>query len=194
MQSDLLSEIVVLGIDPGADGGIAWINGNHNASAIVTPIIDKRIDFKSFCELLRDQVPTIVIIEKPQMMGTGSQQASLSSGINYGLMLGACFSRGIPVHEVSPITWKTKMGLTDPSPKKRAKGSDPKAKPTSAERSAKDKARKEKSIRLAAQTFPSVDLRASDRCRNYHDGKAEALLIAEYGRRFVLMGDRRNGS
>ena len=31
--------------------------------------------------------------------------------------------------------------------------------------------------------FPGVNLKATERCRKDHDGIAEALLIAEYGRR-----------
>ena len=39
------------------------------------------------------------------------------------------------------------------------------------------------SIIAAGRLFPSIDLRRSERARVAHDGKAEALLIAMYGRR-----------
>ena len=42
---------------------------------------------------------------------------------------------------------------------------------------------KNTSIEVCKRLFPGVNLKATDRCKKDHDGMAEALLIAEYGRR-----------
>ena len=42
---------------------------------------------------------------------------------------------------------------------------------------------KQKSIDTAKKLFPDVNLFRTNRCTKEHDGMAEALLIAEYGRR-----------
>lgn len=49
------------------------------------------------------------------------------------------------------------------------------------------------SIKKAQELFPDVSLLASDRCKRPHDGLADALLIAEYGRR-RLVGGQANSS
>jgi len=46
-----------------------------------------------------------------------------------------------------------------------------------------NKSKKESSIIRAEQLFPGVNLLRTPKCKNKHDGMAEALLIAEYGRR-----------
>ena len=42
------------------------------------------------------------------------------------------------------------------------------------------------SINAATRLFPTTDLRKSDRARNPHDGKCDALLIALYAKRMNL--------
>ena len=44
---------------------------------------------------------------------------------------------------------------------------------------------KNTSIEVAKRLFPGVDLRRTERCTKDHDGKAEALLLAEISRRRV---------
>ncbi len=49
---------------------------------------------------------------------------------------------------------------------------------------------KQRSINAALRLFPGVDLRRTPRCSTAHDGKAEALLLAEYGRRTTERGTK----
>ncbi len=77
-------------------------------------------------------------------------------GINYGKLLGILRVYEIDTQLVSPQKWKKAMGVT------------------------KDK---QPSINKAKELFPNVSLLPTPRCTKDHDGMAEALLIAEYGRR-----------
>ena len=47
---------------------------------------------------------------------------------------------------------------------------------------------KNTSIDLCKRLFPDINLLATPRSRKPHDGMAEALLIAEYGRRHYERG------
>jgi hypothetical protein len=42
---------------------------------------------------------------------------------------------------------------------------------------------KNTSIEVAKRLFPNSDFRRTERCKSPHDGKCEALLMAEYARR-----------
>ena len=76
--------------------------------------------------------------------------------MNFGFIQGVLKAYGIPYELVTPQKWKKEFSCT----------SD-----------------KNTSIEVCKRLFPNVNLKATDRCKKYHDGMAEALLIAEYGRR-----------
>ena len=67
---------------------------------------------------------------------------------------------GIPFLPVVPQTWQRVMHAG-------AKGKDTKA----------------RSIETALRLFPGVSLLASDRAKKYSDGLADAVCVAEFGRR-----------
>lgn len=78
-------------------------------------------------------------------------------GKSVGYIEGVLSALGIPFQTVAPVAWKREFALI---------GKDKKA-----------------SVMVCQQLFPGVDLRRSQRCVTGSDGKAEALLIAEYARR-----------
>ena len=77
-------------------------------------------------------------------------------GMNFGFIQGVLKAYGIPYELVTPQKWKKEFSCT----------SD-----------------KNTSIEVCKRLFPDVNLKATDRCKKDHDGMAEALLLAEYGRR-----------
>ena len=92
-------------------------------------------------------------------VGAMPKQGSVSMfhfGENFGWIQGALEAYRIPFELVRPAKWKKEFSCT----------SD-----------------KNTSIEVAQRMFPSVDLRRTLMCRKPHDGKAEALLMAEYARR-----------
>lgn len=159
----------VLGIDPGLLGGIGWMN-SEDCGATPMPVTAKEINVAALRSFLLRVAPDAIVIEKASTRPKQSAQSGLTTGINYGIVLGIIKTLQIPVYEVSSQTWKKKMGLS---------------KEKSASESTKD--RKDRSRALASSHFPQVDLRATDRCKTIHDGMAEALLLAEYGRMFLAL-------
>jgi crossover junction endodeoxyribonuclease RuvC len=77
-------------------------------------------------------------------------------GTSFGWLQGMLDALGISYELVRPQKWKKEFSCT----------SD-----------------KNTSIAVAKRLFPGVDLRRTERCTKDHDGKAEALLMAEYCRR-----------
>ena len=77
-------------------------------------------------------------------------------GMNFGFIQGVLKAYRIPYELVTPQKWKKEFSCT----------SD-----------------KNTSIEVCKRLFPKVNLKATERCKKDHDGMAEALLIAEYGRR-----------
>lgn len=155
---------MIFGIDPGLMGGIGWIDGD-DVGAATMPILNGKIDLQGLHALYVALNPSRVIIElagvRPGQGGSGG----LTIGINWGLIVGQIMERGIPLDIVSPSVWKKSLGLI-----KRDKNETPKQ-------------TKERSVQLAVQLFPSVDMRRTPKCKTRSDGMAEALLLAEFGRR-----------
>jgi hypothetical protein len=150
----------VTGIDPGLSGGIATLDGDE-VIVVPLPVLNGRPDLHRI--MLGNA--EFVCIERHGIRPGQSANAVQTGGINYGMLIGFLTVRAIPFEEVGPSAWKKAMNLT------LAKG-------------ATTKQKKEASIALALQLFPDANLILPG-SRVYHDGMAEALLIAEYARRHL---------
>jgi len=169
-----------IGIDPGKDGFIVAIDSKGFVDAWPTPTLklsakgSKRgYDIPAMRKIIIDASPDLVVIEKQQAFSgkpdicplckrnKASQgvTSSFATGQGYGLWEGLIAGIGIKYIIVPARTWqsvctKNVPGITT----------------------------KDRSIARAKQMFPDVDLRKNDRCYKPHDGKADALNLAWYGR------------
>lgn len=148
--------MIYLGIDPGQKGGMAAIG---SAGYEVKPMPDTTKGIRTALCLMSCDSSTTCIIEHAQAMPKQGGVSMFNYGQHYGELIGIMTALGIKIIEVRAAVWKKAMGLT------------------------KDK---DASIALCERLFPSVDLLPSDRSRKPSDGMAEALLLAEYGRRMNL--------
>ena len=98
----------------------------------------------------------ICYLEHVHAMPKQGVSSTFNFGMNFGFIQGVLKAYKIPYELVTPQKWKKEFSCT----------SD-----------------KNTSIEVCKRLFPGVNLKATDRCRKDHDGMAEALLIAEYGRR-----------
>ena len=142
--------MIYIGIDPGKNGGIAFI-GNKNDLSM--PYSDDRL--LHMCRTFKG-LNVICYLEHVHAMPKQGVSSTFNFGMNFGFIQGVLKAYGIPYELVTPQKWKKEFSCT----------SD-----------------KNTSIEVCKRLFPGVNLRATDRCRKDHDGMAEALLIAEYGRR-----------
>ncbi|MGJ8515085.1 hypothetical protein [Carnimonas bestiolae] len=153
---------MIVGIDIGKSGAIAAIDGK-NAHAEPMPLMGKEVDGKSICELLVSLRPDLVMVEKVGAMPGQGVTSMFNFGMSYGKVLGVLEANCIPYRLVTPQAWKKKVLAG----------------------TAKDK---NAAIAFVSRAFPDLDL-APGRKQKPHDGMADALCIAEYGRQLMSKGE-----
>lgn len=153
---------MIIGIDPGAKGGVAYID--NKGKLITACFMPSDMDlYKLLSGDISDD--DIVYIEKSAPRPSDGNQSIFSNGKHYGVYLTILniigLSKRIEIHEVPPITWKSKLGCS------------------------KDK---DVSMRLCEHVFPYSKKYIYGSKGGKLDGVAEAILIAHYG---FLSGSRR---
>lgn len=150
----------IIGIDPGATGGIAsltvGLNGTLDAHVHDLPVITDRnltwIDGGALQSLLFGQgvfsMPTTVVVERVSAMPKQGVSSSFKFGCGFGSILSVVQAVGHRLEFVTPAQWKRDLTLS----------SDKKA-----------------SLHKARLLFPSCELHLAK-----HEGRAEALLIAHW--------------
>jgi hypothetical protein len=161
----------VLGIDNGLEGALVLLDGPRVEKSVM-PTMSKpsgkgnEYDIAAIIRQLEAWKPDKAFLEKAQAMPAslrGRQQggvSSFSTGYGYGVMRGVLAALKIPHELVHPKTWQ-KLLFADMAK------TDTKA----------------ASVAKAQQLWPSVDWRATERCKVLHHGLTDAALIAEWGRR-----------
>lgn len=145
--------MIFIGIDPGKNGGIAFITMNNS---IVHTIPYSDDSLLLWTRDVKNMDECVAYVESVHAMPGQGVTSMFNFGKNYGYILGVLEACCIPIVNVTPQKWKKYMDVT----------SD-----------------KNTSIDLCQKLFPDINLLATNRSRKPHDGMAEALLIAEYGRR-----------
>lgn len=143
--------MIYIGIDPGKNGGIAFINEFGEIIQLLPFSDDDLIRLIKHCS--SDMICTLEHVHAMPKQGVSS---TFNFGMNFGFIQGVLKAYNIPYELVTPQKWKKEFSCT----------SD-----------------KNTSIEVCKRLFPNVNLKATERCKKDHDGMAEALLIAEYGRR-----------
>ena len=163
----------IVGIDPGKSGFLSFLSDDRYWFSVPMPTVKvskkgTKTDYavaqlRGLLQELDDR--SFVVIEAQQSMPQQGVSSTFTTGRGFGLLEGMCAGLYLPYTIVRAKEWQKVMhnGIS---------GDNPKA----------------KSIIAAGRLFPNVDLRKTERCKNPHDGKADSLLIAEYGRR-LMAGD-----
>lgn len=153
-----MNERVYIGIDPGANG----------AMAIVTSYVMGLLPcdygvYRSTIAGLRAERPDsrdiFAIVEDVHAMPMNGCKGNFMLGWSLGRIQEMLEAALIPYQLVKPQKWQGEYGISN-----------------------RDKS-KSQSIATAKRLFPDVNLRRTERCTKDHDGFADALLMAEYGRR-----------
>lgn len=162
--------VIILGIDPGVTGALVWLDVQANAILAVSDhsawcnAHDPEVELRAL--LKASWVPDIVIIEAQHARlsrdpVTKKVLQGISSTWNYaehyGIIRGCAAAYDRPIRRVDPGTWKGSMHLGN-------------------------KTEKRKSLELARKLWPqSLPMFK----RKMDHGRAEAALLAYYGRRFL---------
>jgi hypothetical protein len=157
--------MIYIGIDPGLDGGIAFLN-KSGLTLHKTPVIaGKDYDLQEMKKLLvwimHFNDPVLATIENQISMPGQGLTSTLQTGKGFGMWLGLLAGLDIPYQIVSARAWQNKLFTG-------VKGSlDTKA----------------KSEIIAKRLFPRADFRKSERATKANDGLTDAACIAEFGRK-----------
>ncbi|EFJ31854.1 hypothetical protein SELMODRAFT_67545, partial [Selaginella moellendorffii] len=161
-----LDNAFVIGIDPDFKGALAVLRLEDDRfipevfdvptlKVAIGGTMRLRPDAKAIVNLLKTiNAPhgSVAYVENSLPHSTDGKQSWWSSGFGFGMWTGTLLASGISVVPVSPRAWKTAMGLS----------------------SSKDESRL-----VASSCFPSI---ASQLTRKKDHGRAEALLLAAFGR------------
>ena len=157
---------LIIGIDAGASGGIAWQYAGGMAAVEAMPategeVIDLLRDLAFFDTSIKGAgVTRTAYIEKVGGYIAGRPAPGsrmFNFGRNYGLLMGGLIASGYRIEEVTPQSWMKTLGLNLPSTLTRT-------------------ARKNKLKERARQLFPAIGKKITLKT-------ADALLILEAGRR-----------
>ena len=149
----------VVGIDTGKSGAIAVIEIDNKCKptdVYVVPFDSEK--YKNIIQHCKETNCNIAFVEKVHAMPGQGVVSMFNFGHNVGFIEGMLHYGDMAYIMVTPQKWKKEMGVT----------SD-----------------KQTSIDLCKQLFPNVNLKRTQRSRKDNDGMAEAILIAEYGRRLI---------
>ena len=159
---------MIIGIDPGNDGAIALLSDDEIQ---LWDIDGSLVDAINRLALIKRMWPVNLdgaVIEKVGAFPGQGRQSCFVFGANWGHLRGACIALGIPIlAEPIPAKWKAAIFGAGKRPKEKS----------ALKQLSRDKAR---------ELFPSA---SADLARKKDADRAEALLLAEYGRR-LLRGDR----
>lgn len=158
--------MIFIGIDPGLDGAIAAILPK-GIQLEMTPI-RSRIDGKRYYDreamkfminFPNPEKNVFAMLERQQAFPHQGLSSTFKTGEGFGIWQGLLTGLDIP-HTIVPA----KIWQGDVCPGKSGET-------------------KERSIKMAGILFPEVSLARSRRAKKPHNGKADALLMAEYARR-----------
>ena len=135
--------------------------GKDGALAVIFGGMDETVlvpfDEQEYTNVLQNLAgqPVKACLEHVGAMPGQGVTSMFSFGENFGFIQGLLTACGVPYQLVRPQRWKKEFGISG----------------------------KNESIAVCKRLFPEVSLRRNARCKNDHDGMAEALLMAEYARR-----------
>jgi hypothetical protein len=151
----------VLGIDPGQAGAYALLGEDVKPLAEPFPTRFGVINWPEVYTDWKCLAPDVFVLERPQAMPKMSRSSSMhfgqACGLLEGIALSLCIETGARLERIQPQAWK-RLVLAG---------------------TARDK---EAAIAWAVRAFPGISL-VRPGCRKAHDGMADALAIADYGRR-----------
>lgn len=152
---------VVVGIDPGRGGAIAWVSARRVQAVRLPYSKDGRPDCAALAKLIGTTKPIVVIERQFHVPHRRGEEAKL---VGYGTLYGALKMLASAVHEVTWEEWQDSMAPGAPKSDKT------------------DRLRRKRFlVACAKRRFPELDF-------DEHSGIADALLIAEYWRIFILNG------
>lgn len=107
---------MIIAIDPGLKGGIAWSDHNVRGDAVKMPDTPKGIAEELENITLGGERKVICYLEEIKgVLPNQSSKATWTFGVHYGILQGILITLGIPIVYVKPNTWQKAIGASRPS-------------------------------------------------------------------------------
>ena len=149
--------MVIVGIDPGQKGGVAWWFSNVPEYGCI-PMPATRLQLHTKLAQLKQREENIcAVVELCHSMPKQGVASTFKFGKGIGEVLGILTALGAEIIEPTPQAWK-KVVLAGTDKSKKA------------------------AIRVAENLYPNIQL-VPKGCRKPHDGMADAVCLMHYGRK-----------
>jgi len=154
--------MIIVGIDPGMNGGLAVYRDNELINYIVMPTFknDKgktKIHGKDITKYLKENNVEFAVIELVHAFPGQGSVSNFTFGQNFGTLIGILDALNIDYLQVSPSKWKNRI-LKDHYDHKHKNGT----------------------ISWVIDTFGNINLLKTKRSKVPHDGLADAIAIGHY--------------
>jgi crossover junction endodeoxyribonuclease RuvC len=107
--------MIIVGIDPGNNGGIALLHGDRLIYADHLPIVGKTLSghlLNNWFADIEPDTPAMVVVEQVHAMPKQGVSSTFNFGKAVGIIEGVIAARGLPITWVTPQRWKKLMGVT----------------------------------------------------------------------------------
>ena len=155
--------MIILGIDPGINGGMCWINKDKIIKMCKIPII--KIEGRSFVDPCITYMVMnscdIVVLEKQWGMPGDSPMTAFSIGAMFSSLYSCIYLAGADVIIVPAVRWQSAL-----LGKRKNKG--PK------------RSTKERAFNFISNVFPNETFKRTQRCSTPDEGLVDSACIAYY--------------
>ena len=177
-----MNEKLFVGIDVGSKGVITTQYKGHFSHYYL-----EDLDLYQISDIMRDLSSKYdnisCVIEDVKAIFGSSAGATFTFGFNKGYLIGLLAANNIPYTLVMAKEWQKIWCNSDIVIEyKKVKIKDRKTKQM-IETTRKTTNTKQTSYNAAKRLFPKMDFRKSERCKNFHDGLVDSLLMSEFARR-----------
>ncbi len=154
---------MILGIDPGQSGGLAFVEPCRSGDRLVHELVPMA-GLPDLIDLIYEHKPQHVFLEKAQAMPKQGVVSMFTYGQHFGELVGMLVTLKLPFTLVQPTAW-TKIIH---------EGTDSKL------------TTKERTLQACMRLYPTAELLATPKSKKPHLGMVDALMIAEYGIRKIF--------
>lgn len=106
---------IVLGIDPGQSGALAWVCDGALIEVVDMPVFEvrgkRKINAGALAGIIGKRAVDVVVIEAVHAMPRQGVSSSFNFGYGAGLLEGVCAGLNYSVHLVAPAKWKRAASL-----------------------------------------------------------------------------------
>lgn len=103
-----MSRITVIGVDPGVNGGIAWISSDGKPCSVKMPETERDI-LEAFRDIAKEG-PCTALLEQVHAMPGQGVTSMFTFGKGYGGLRMALLACDIPFIDVTPQKWQKALG------------------------------------------------------------------------------------